>query len=94
MEVISSLCIKMMHIFFIKIIQRSLTRKYKDQIEATSLTTDIAKPTNLMKGVAMSGPILGPHTYAHHQIIGGLTKAPNSELEAQTSLARQLLWYL
>jgi hypothetical protein len=57
-----------------------LQGKYKDQTEATSLTTDSVKPTSLMKGMAMNGP----HTNSHHRITGGLTKMLNSELGAQT----------
>jgi hypothetical protein len=70
----------------IKIIQQSLTRKYKDQTKVASLT-DVATPTTLMKGVVMSGPMPEPHTYAHHQMTGGLTKIPNSKFGAQTDPA-------
>jgi hypothetical protein len=70
----------MMHTssFYLKLFNRALQEKYKDQTEASSLTTVVAKPTSLMNGVAMSGPMPGPHTYAHHQITGDLTKTPNT----------------
>jgi hypothetical protein len=43
--------------FFIQIFNGALQAKYKDQTEFGSLTIDVAKPTSLMKGVAMSGPM-------------------------------------
>jgi hypothetical protein len=62
-------------LFLIKI-NRSLQGKYKDQTETASLTTNVAKSTSLMKGVALSGPMPGPHTYAQHHLTEGLTKCP------------------
>jgi hypothetical protein len=35
----------------------------------------------------MSEPMPEPHTYAHHQMTGGLTKIPNSKFGAQTDPA-------
>lgn len=56
-----------------------LQRKYRDQPEATSLTTAVA-PTTLMNGVAMSESC----ALTSHLKAGGLTKTPSGELGAQT----------
>jgi hypothetical protein len=56
------------HNFFIKIIQRSLTRKkYKYQTEAASLTIDIVTSTSLMRGWPCRGLMPRPHTNANHK---------------------------
>jgi hypothetical protein len=64
--------------FLLKLINGALQGKYKDQTKDASLTTDVAKPARLMKGVAMSGPMPRPHTYAHHFITGGQPKCPTA----------------
>jgi hypothetical protein len=41
----------------LKLFKKTLQREYKDQPEATALTTAVAAPINSMKGVDMSGPM-------------------------------------
>jgi hypothetical protein len=51
-----SLCINIYYNFLLKLFNTALQEKYKDQTQASSLATDAATPTRLMKGVAMSVP--------------------------------------
>jgi hypothetical protein len=70
-----------MHIacFVLKLFSRALQEKYKDQTEAVSLMTDVAIPTNLIKGRPCRGSC--PNLTPTHiiRITGGFTKCPSCE---------------